>query len=138
MPGVVNDPLALEVTRMIRDHFIAQQHDDAFGMGAHKNHPTGGARIDAVAIVISHDQAGGAGPDRLLDEPVEGAAKLHQARTFLLEDPPDRSILELGMPDSLCVGDALIFQPRIQLGQALYPRFGPTAYGCATASCAPP
>src|SRR6202167_823368 len=73
MPGVVNDPLALEVTRMIRNHFIAQQHDDAFGMGAHKNHSAGGARIDAVAIVIGHDQAGGAGPDCLLNEPVERA-----------------------------------------------------------------
>src|SRR6202795_2090574 len=114
MPGVVNDPLALEVTRMIRDHFIAQQHDDAFGMGAHKNHPTGGARIDAVAIVIGHDQAGGAGPDRLLDEPVEGTATLHQTRALLLEYVPDRSILELWMLGSFGVADTLIFQPRIQ------------------------
>jgi hypothetical protein len=75
--------------------------------------------------VIGHDQAGGAGPDRLLDEPVEGTAKRHQAGAFLLVDLPDRSILELGMPDSFCVGDALIFQPTIQLGQALRPRLGP-------------
>ena len=31
-------------------------------------------------------------------------------------------ILELRMPGSLGVGDALIFQPRIQLGEALHPR----------------
>ena len=59
---------------MIRDDFIAQQHDDALGIGAHR-HPTGGARVDVLAIVIGHDQAGGARPDRLLDEPVEAAAK---------------------------------------------------------------
>jgi hypothetical protein len=64
---------------------------------------------------------GGAGPDCLLDEPAERAAKLHQARPFLLEHVPDRSILELGMLDSFGVGDALIFQPCIQLG---HPRTG--------------
>ena len=37
----------------------------------------------------------------------------------------DRSILELGMPDSLRVGDALIYQPRTQLGQAPHPGLGP-------------
>jgi len=41
--------------------------------------------------------AGRAGPDGLLDEPVEGAAKLHQAGAFFLEDVPDRSILKLRM-----------------------------------------
>ena len=124
MPGIVNDPVALELTRMIGDDFIAQHHDNALSMRAHQNHSAGGARIDAVAIVVGHDQAGGAGPDRLLDEPVERAAKLHQARPFLLEHVPDRSILELGMPGSFGVGDALIFQPCIQLGQAFHPRLG--------------
>src|SRR5258708_26669478 len=91
-------------------------------MGAHRNHPAGGPRIDTVAIMIGHDQAGGAGPDGLLDEPVEGAAQLHQARAFFLEYVPDRSVLELRMPDALCISDALIFQPRVQLGEALHPR----------------
>ena len=57
-------------------------------------------------------------------KPVEGATKLHQARAFVLEYVPDRSILELGMPDLFGVGDALIFQPRIQLGQALHSGLG--------------
>ena len=79
MPGIVDDLVAPEAARMIRDNFLAQHHYDAFGMGAHQHHPAGGARIDAVAVVIGHDQAGRAGPDDLLDEPVEGTAKLHQA-----------------------------------------------------------
>src|SRR5271154_7605300 len=57
--------------------------------------------------------------------PSKGPRKLHQARAFVLEYVPDRSILELGMRDSFGVGDALIFQPRIQLGQALHSRLGP-------------
>ena len=125
MPGIVDDLVAPEVARMIGDHLVAQQHDDAFGMGAHQHHPAGGARIDAVAIMIGHDQAGGAGPHRLLDEPVERTAQLHQAGAFFLEHVPDRPILELRMFGALGVGDALIFQPRIQLGEALHPRLGP-------------
>jgi hypothetical protein len=41
MPGIVEDPVALEVAWVIRDDFIAQQRHDAFGMGAHQDHPTG-------------------------------------------------------------------------------------------------
>ena len=72
MPGIVNDPVALELTRMIGDDFIAQHHDNALSMRAHQNHSAGGARIDAVAIVVGHDQAGGAGPDRLSTNPSNG------------------------------------------------------------------
>ena len=97
MPGIVNDPVALEVSRMIRDDLVAQQHDDALGVRAHQNHSAGGSRVDAIAIVIGHDQARGAGPDRLLDEPIKRTAKPHQARALVLEDLPDRSILELGL-----------------------------------------
>jgi hypothetical protein len=48
-----------------------------------------------------------------------------QARAFFLEHIPDQSILELRMPGSFGVGDALIFQPRIQLGETLDPRLRP-------------
>src|ERR1019366_2547827 len=89
-----------------------------------QHHPAGGPRIDAVAVMIGHDQAGGAGPYRLLDKTVEGFAQLHQARSFFLEYVPDRAVLELWMFGSFGVGDALIFQPRIQLGEALHPRLG--------------
>ena len=61
---------------------------------------------------------------RLLDEAVEGPAQLHQARAFFLEHLPDRPVLELRMLGPLGVGDALIFQPRIQFGEALHPRLG--------------
>ena len=62
-----------KLARVVGDHLVAKQHDDAFGMRAHQHHPAGSARIDAVAIMVGHDQASGAGPDGLLDEPVEGA-----------------------------------------------------------------
>jgi hypothetical protein len=122
MPGIVDDLVAPEVARVVGDNLIAQQHDDAFGMGAHQHHPAGGTRIDAVAIMIGHDQASGAGPDGFLDEPVEGTAQLHQACAFFLEHLPDGPILELRVLGSLGVGDALIFQPRVQLGETLHPR----------------
>src|SRR5271165_1657885 len=41
-----------------------------------------------------------------LDKPVEGAAKLHQARALILEHVPDRAVLELGRPVRLGVGAA--------------------------------
>src|SRR5215207_3433038 len=125
MPGIVDDLVAPEVAWMIGDHLIVQQHGDAFGMGAHQHHPAGRPRIDAIAIMIGHNQASRAGPDRLLDKPVEGPSQLHQARAFFLEHVPDRSFLELRMLGALGVGDALIFQPCIQFGEALYPRLGP-------------
>jgi hypothetical protein len=98
---------------MLGDHLLAQLHDDAFGMGAHQHRPASGPRIDAVAIMIGHDQAGGAGPDGLLYESIEGTAQFHQARAFFLEHVPDASIFELRMFGPLGIGDALIFQPRI-------------------------
>ena len=64
------------------------------------------------------------GAHRLLDEAVERPAQLHQARPFVLEHLPDRPVLELRMLGALGVGDALIFQPGVQLGQALHPRLG--------------
>jgi hypothetical protein len=70
---------------------------------------------------LGHDQASGAGPDGLLDEPVEGAAQLHQAHAFFLEHLPDCPVLDLRVRGPLCVGDALIFQPPIQFGGALHP-----------------
>ena len=57
--------------------------------------------------------------------PVEGAAQFHQAHALVLEHVPDGPILELRMPGSPRIGDALIFQPCVQLGEALDPRFGP-------------
>src|ERR1700678_555281 len=102
MPGVVYDLVALKVTRMICDDFLAEQYDDPFGMGAHQNHSAGGARVYAVAVVVGHDQAGGARPDRLFDEPIERPAKRHQARTLVLEHVPDRPIPELWMRHALC------------------------------------
>ena len=54
----------------------------------HQHHSPGGTRIVAVAIMIGHDQASGAGPHRHLDEAVEGTAQLHQARAFFLERFP--------------------------------------------------
>src|ERR1700682_2764892 len=79
--------------------------------GAHQHHTAGSPRIDAVAIMIGHDQASGAGPHGFLNEPIEGAAQLHQAGAFFLEHVPDGPILELRMLCSFGVGDALIFQP---------------------------
>ena len=82
------------------DHLVAKQDDNPFGMGAHQNHPASGPnpRIDAVAVAESgHDEATEwcwPGP-RFLDEPIEGAAKRHQARAFFLEHIPDQPILEL-------------------------------------------
>src|SRR5271169_6202773 len=72
MPGIVDDLVAPEVARVVGDHLVAQQHDDAFGMGAHQHHPAGGARIDTVAIMIGHDQASGAGPDGFSTNPSKG------------------------------------------------------------------
>src|SRR5450759_1790126 len=81
-------------------------------MRAHQHHPARGPRIDAVA-------------HRLLDESVEGPSQLHQARAFFLEYVPDCALFELWMLVALGVGGALIFQPRIQFDETLYPRLGP-------------
>ena len=67
MPRVVNDLVALEAAPMV---------------GAT------GPRIDAVAFVIGHDQAGRAGPNRLPKEAVEGPTQFDQARPLFLEGEP--------------------------------------------------
>jgi len=82
------------------------------------------AGVDAVAIVIGHDQARGGGPDRLLDEAVERSTQFHQARALVLENIPDGAVLELRVPGPLGVGDALIFKPPVQLGEAFHSRLG--------------
>ena len=110
---------------MVGHHLIVEENHDALGIGAHQHHTAGSPRIDAVAIMIGHDQASGAGPHGFLDKPIEGAAQLHQAGAFFLEHVPDGPILELRMLCSFGVGDALIFQPGVQLGQALHARLGP-------------
>src|SRR3954467_11016399 len=45
-------------------------------------------------------------------------------RLLFLEDIPDRLVFELRMLGALRVGDALIFQPRIEFNEALHPRLG--------------
>jgi hypothetical protein len=51
-------------------------------------------------------------------------AQLHQAWTLFLEDLPDRAVPELRMLGPFGIGDALVFQPGIELDQALHPRLG--------------
>ena len=75
--------------------------------------------------MIRRDQAGRGRPDRLLDKAVERRPPFHQARALFLEDLPDRPVLELRMLCPLGIGDALVFQPAIQLVQAADPRLGP-------------
>ena len=110
---------------MIGDDLVFEQNDDPLGVGAHQNRLSGGPGIDAVAIVVGHDEAGRAGPHRLLDEPVERRSQFHQRRSFLLEDLPNRPIPELGMAGPFGVGDALVFQPGIQFLKARHLRLGP-------------
>ena len=90
-------------------------------MGAHQHHPAGGPRIDAVTIMVGHDQAGCGGTHRFFHEAVEWPARLHQARPLILEYVPDRPVLELRVAGSPGVGDALVFQPDVQFDQALHP-----------------
>lgn len=125
MPRIVDDLIAPELTRMIRDNPVFEQHDDTARICAHQNRLSRRPGIDAVAVVIGHDQAGGAGPDGLLDESVEGRPHRHQCGPLLLKDFPDRLVLELRMTRTLRVGNALIFQPGVQLIEARHPRFGP-------------
>ena len=74
MPGIVDDLVVPELAGVVGHHRVVEQNDDALGVGAHQNHPAGGPRVDAVAIVIGHDQAGGRGAHRLLDKAVERPA----------------------------------------------------------------
>src|ERR1700692_3220938 len=74
--------------------------------------------------VVRHDQASGRGTHRLFDEAVEWPAQFHQARPLILEYLPDRPVPELRVVGSPGISDALIFQPGVQLGQALHPRLG--------------
>src|SRR5665213_3520852 len=120
MPWIIDNLVVTELARVIGDDLIAQQHDDTFGMAAHQHHPASSAGIDAVTIAIGRYQTRRAGPDRLLDEAVEGATQLHQARAFVLEHGPDRALPELRVFGALGIGDALIFKPRVQLSQALH------------------
>src|SRR5271170_2289721 len=108
MPGIVNDLITPELARMVSHHLVIEQHHDALGVRADQNHPAGGPGVDAVTIMIGHDQAGRGGTYRLLDEAVEWPAQLHQARPFVLEYVPDRPVLELRVAGSPGISDALV------------------------------
>ena len=62
-----------------------------------------------LAVAVAH------APRHDLDEAVERPAQRHQARPLVLEHLPDGPILELRVPGPLGVGDALGFQPGVQL-----------------------
>ena len=38
MPGIVDDLVTPDLAWVVGDHLVAQQYDDAFGMGAHQHH----------------------------------------------------------------------------------------------------
>jgi hypothetical protein len=86
---------------MVSHHLVVEQHHDALGMRAHQHHPPGCPGVDAVTVMIRHDQAGGGGTHRLFDEAVEWPAQFHQARPLILEYVPDRPVLELRVVGSL-------------------------------------
>ena len=124
VPGLIDDLVPPEVPQVVGNHFVVKEHHDAFCMRTHQHHLAGGAGIDAVAVMIGHDQTGGGGTHGLLDKAVERSAQAHQACLFVLEHIPDRPVPELGMPGPLGVGDALILEPCVELGQAGHPRLG--------------
>ena len=65
---------------MVGNNLVIEEHDDAFCMRMHQNDPACRPRIDAVTIVIGHDQAGGAGPHCLLDKAIEGGGRRYEKR----------------------------------------------------------
>src|SRR5271163_1719475 len=95
MPGIVDNLVTPELARMVSHHLVIEQHHDALGMRAHQYHSAGSPRVDAVTVVIRHDQAGDGGTHRFLDEAVEWPAQFHQAGPLILEYLPDRPVLEL-------------------------------------------
>src|SRR5271168_2956361 len=100
MPGIVDDLVTPELARMVSHHLVLEQHHDALGVETHQHRPAGCPCVDAVTIMICHDQAGGGGTHRLFDEAVEWPAQVHQARPLILEYRPDRPILELRVAGS--------------------------------------
>ncbi len=78
-----------------------------------------GGRIVSVAAIIAVLAL-----TAFSTKPVKRSAQFHQAWPLLLEYLPDGPFLERRMFVTLRIGDALIFQPRIQLDQARDPRLG--------------
>ena len=75
---------------MVSHDLVVEQHHDAFGMRAHQHHTARVSRIDAVTIMVGQRSGRSRYTHRLLDEAVEQAARLHQARPLILEYVPDR------------------------------------------------
>src|SRR6202451_3409507 len=61
MPGIVDDLVTPELTRMVSHHLVVEQHYDTLGMRAHEHHPPGCPGVDTIPVMIRHDQAGGGG-----------------------------------------------------------------------------
>jgi hypothetical protein len=80
--------------------------------------------VDTVTVMLRHDQADGGGTHRYPGEAVEWPAQFHQARPFILEYLPDCPAVELRLVGSPRAGDARLFPPGVQLGQALHPGLG--------------
>jgi hypothetical protein len=80
--------------------------------------------VDTVTVMLRHDQTDGGGTHRFPGEAVEWPAQFHQARPFILEYLPDCPAVELRLVGSPRAGDARLFPPGVQLGQALHPGLG--------------
>ena len=77
--------VAPELARMVGHHLIVEENHDALGIGAHQHHTAGSPRIDAVAIMIGHDQASGAGPHGFLDKPRLAQKKSMSCQSLALD-----------------------------------------------------
>src|SRR5262249_8447652 len=125
MPRVINDLITLETARMIGNDLLAEQDLDAIGENAHQHAASRRLGVDAVFNLVMGDQACRRCPCRLLDEAGERPEEWHEARTLFLENLVDRPVLELRVPRPFGVGNALPFEPGVQLGERLHLRLWP-------------
>ena len=59
---------------MVGHPFVAEKNLDGLSMRSNQHHPAGGSCINAVAIMVGHDQARGGSPDGLFDKTIEWSA----------------------------------------------------------------
>ena len=65
--------IAPEVARMVGHPLVAEKNHDALSMRSNQHHPAGGSCINAVAIMVGHDQARGGSPTAF-DKTIEWSA----------------------------------------------------------------
>lgn len=122
MPGIIDGLAAAEDTCMLTDDHPVLPDDDPLGIGMHIDGPTDCRGKHRVFVVIETHRAGLRHRGRHAVEAVEGTNIGHELRPLGLEHLLDRLVALFGVTMHLCISNAFVEQPSVELVEASDPQ----------------